>query len=272
MKMRVVCLLGCLIGVQNGFAGMNVDQIPDMPVLIKKLLAGPSAKTISERSVPYMATNVIDAVSESEKWIGKVIDKEWLPEKWTSLCIDNEFEGTGTIRHEWIKSGYSFKVFQTKNSFTLVMRPEIAKHSGISKESPISIWKNVCLKVFAKTGGRRNSQGETVPIPEFNKKLADHLFDSVKTVVTDRDSVLSGRPGQEYNTQLLNSTEFAAMDSSTNVNWYVSQSAWAYWFRHIYWVADNEQIIVYFKKVLPSATGVLPDIHVSSSSDAKWFK
>jgi hypothetical protein len=254
---------------------MDVDQIPDIPVLIKKLVAEPSSKTIAERSVSPSATNVIDAVKDAKRWIENVIDREWLPEKLDPLCIDREFEGTGTIRHEWKKAGCSLKVIQTKNSFTLVIRLEAEKNARPSKEYRLSSYRKICLQVLAKTGERRTGQGKIVPIPEFNKKIVSYSFDPLKTSITNVNDVLSGKPIMTAtDSSILTGTESEINEqiNKMEADWFNSPLAFEYWFRHIYWVADNEQIIIYFKKVLPSATVVLQDIHVSASSDTKWFK
>lgn len=243
-----VWLLLCSAVVQSGLNAAPTDQASKVPESVIKLLAWPSPEIIAEKQVPARTINDSGAYG-AEGWLRKVVDPAWLPDKLEPICIAGEFEGRDVVRYKWSKNGRSFMVAQTYSIFVMEIRPESGKFNGRSKEDFLPKYRELCEQVLAKKGKQWTGQLKEVAISNLNTKIVDFSFDSMNVAqMTNADLLWSGKPKDIKGIKLLpNGTEVRDTNAVASTMWEVPLTL-MYWFRNIYWFADNDRLVLYFLK------------------------
>jgi hypothetical protein len=260
--------LSCCATSQVGADGLSSDELPGVPDAIHELSRWPKADTLAEKQVT--TTSVRDAVADAERWLALVIDPVWLAARREAVCTKGEYERRHIVRHKWISQGYRLGVAQTASVFMMEIAPEAGRIGGDSKEARFAAARELCGRVFAKTGKRHTSQGEEVVIEDLNRKILDFSFDLRTTQeVTNRNLVLVGRPKTWSEEGFIPPQTGAEADAQAKrVPWEQTIEAWMYWLRDVRWFAEVDRVVVFFLK--KEAGPVALDY--GGLIDDKWFK
>lgn len=262
-------LLSCLVLAQSEINAAPTDRASKVPESVIKLLAWPSPEIIAEKQVPARTINDSGAYG-AERWLRQVVDPNWFPDKLDPICVAGEFENRDVVRYKWSKAGHSFMVAQTYSVFVMEIRPESGKFNGRSKEDILPKYRELCEQVLAKKGEQRTGQLEKITISNLNTKIADFSFDPMNVVqMANANLSWSGKPKDIKGIRVLaNGTEIKDTNSTTNVFFKVPL-ALMYWFRNIYWFADNDRLVLYFLK---NEGGPIALSFYGGTVEQRWFQ
>lgn len=225
-----------------------------MPAVYIKLFDFPSSDLQKLGNVDIASANVVSPREESIRWIHEVVDPSWLPDKELSFVfIRNEINDIDVVRCQWEKNRTIFQVAQTASLFTLKITPALNPGMGKRGNELIETSRQMCVDVFKRSGKRRTSQGEIVPIKDLSKKISSYLFsDGIIFEWSGQGSEFllgRGKTAEEEGVKYVEDEEkFMDLDRPENPDWDKSRMAWNYWFRMVSWWNDGKSLGFYFPK------------------------
>ena len=245
--MAVLLEFSCASGSEVGETSGSLDSAP---LIVKRLSSLDYANVVHGVRLQFgISTNpealkLIRPKVQSEDWIKRVLDSAWAPPKNTTmLFLPGQSEGPDIVCVGWRVGSYHLETSQTATVFVLKIAADEMGSFGTNSAQKADKVRELCGKMFSRTGAHYDDQGNKLTISELASQIAD--WSVSKGVTKTQGEVIYHSPGSSSKgTGLQPNT-----GSRTGANWTDSQDALEYWFRHVYWWNNGKEVVFYFPKL-----------------------